>query len=109
MRFDWGAFMDRLRKYPWGHHEFLAPCPHDGIAAFEEKLGVMPAILWGMLEHFNGAELFIGGLGAGPMLTLFRIFHRCHRLNGVTTGISTNLPQSGASQVRTGMMTGPSG
>jgi hypothetical protein len=73
MRFDWGALVDRLRKYPRGHHQFLAPCPHDGIAAVEKTFGAMPAIIRGMLEHFNGAELIIGGLGAGPMLTLFRI------------------------------------
>ena len=70
MKFDWVALIDRLRKYPCSHHQFLAPCPHDRIANVEEKFGAMPAILREMLEHFNGAKLFIEGL---PLLTLFRI------------------------------------
>jgi len=68
MRFDWGALIDRLRECRY--HQFLAPSPRDRIAAVEEKVGAMPALLREMLEHFNGAELFIGGL---PLLTLFRI------------------------------------
>jgi hypothetical protein len=70
MRVDWRAFVDRLHKHPSGYHQFLSPCRHDEIAAVEEKLGSLPTTLREMLEHFNGAELFIG---AGPMLTLFPI------------------------------------
>jgi hypothetical protein len=65
---NWGSLTDRLREYPANYHHFLAPCPHDRIASAERQLGTVPAILKKMLQHFNGAELFIA---AAPLLTLF--------------------------------------
>jgi hypothetical protein len=42
--------------------------PHVRIAVAEKQFGTMPAIAREMLQHFNGAELFVA---SGPMLTLF--------------------------------------
>src|SRR5262249_572409 len=52
------------------YHQFLAPCPRDRITAAETKLGTMPEVLRDMLQHFNGAELFVA---TGPLLTLFGV------------------------------------
>ena len=75
MRFDWGALIGRLHKYPCGYHQFLALCPQDGITAIEKHFGAMPAILRGMFEHFNGAELFIGGARCRPDADPFPYFN----------------------------------
>jgi len=68
MSFDWDTLADRLRTYPPSYHQFLAPCPHHRITAVEEEIGHMPVVLRQMLEHFNGAKLFIA---TGPMLRVF--------------------------------------
>jgi hypothetical protein len=60
--------MDHLQTYPPTYHRLLAPGPPERIEAAERQLGTMPTTLKDMLQHFNGAELFIGGL---PMLTIF--------------------------------------
>ncbi len=59
--------MDRLQEYPSGYFRLLAPCPSERIEAAERRLGAMPPTLKDMLQHFNGAELFIAAV---PMLTI---------------------------------------
>jgi hypothetical protein len=70
MTFDWDTFLARLKSYPSNAHRLLPPCPGKRIAAVESELGELPKSLKEMLNHVNGAKLFIR---AGPMVSVFGI------------------------------------
>jgi hypothetical protein len=65
---DWATFLARLHAYTQGVHAIGPPVLRTRLDAVEEELGKLPSELVDMLDHFNGAELFIW---SGPMLTMF--------------------------------------
>lgn len=70
MAVNWADVLDRLRSYPASVQRFRPPCPKDRIEIVQQQLGMLPAELSDMLNHFNGAKLFDAGAG-GSMVSLF--------------------------------------
>lgn len=70
MNADWKWFLNHLQNaYPTGIHRILPPCSPAEIAALESAHGRPPHELIEMLQHMNGAELFVKSM---PLVTFFR-------------------------------------
>ena len=70
MKPDWQDMLRKIEAYPSKVHRVLPPCPNERREEVEAALGTMPAALVGMLNHFNGARLFINN---GPFVSIFGI------------------------------------
>lgn len=65
---SWDDFLLELKKHPGHTYSLLDRSSESRISEAERDMGKLPSPVRGMLEHFNGAELFIS---SGPSLTLF--------------------------------------
>ncbi len=70
MKVNWANILERLKAYPISVNRLLPPCPEGRIDEVQADMGRFPEDLVGMLEYFNGAELFAN---TGPLVSIFGV------------------------------------